>query len=58
MANDETKEPDRDVEAAAVRALDAVTRALDAFTRAADSATNAATRFVEELERDRARARQ
>lgn len=53
MAN----EPDRDVEAAAVRALDALTRALESFTRAMDAATTAGAKFCEELENERKRRR-
>jgi len=47
MANDETKTPDRDVEAAAVRALDALARALESFAKLVDAATTATTKFGE-----------
>lgn len=50
MAANETNEPDRDVEAAAVRALDALTRALDGFTKATAAATNAAEKLTAALE--------
>ena len=43
-------EPDRDVEAAAVRALGALANALDSFGRLMESATKAAEKLTAALE--------